>query len=117
MIFAHQCQPYSSGLEKWVEIGNSGMFRPEMLEPMGLPKDVTAIAWGLSLERCVLVLLRNTIRASQIFPPVHPRFSQYNCILYLIVGISSFNTPFRNETVACFVIMTVWLTAAQTDHD
>lgn len=41
------------GLNKWVEIGNSGMFRPEMLEPMGLPKDVTAIAWGLSLERYV----------------------------------------------------------------
>lgn len=42
---------YLAGLGRWVEIGNSGMFRPEMLEPMGLPKDVTAIAWGLSLER------------------------------------------------------------------
>ena len=29
---------YHQGLKKWVEIGNSGMFRPEMLEPMGLPR-------------------------------------------------------------------------------
>ncbi|CAG8591433.1 5824_t:CDS:10, partial [Racocetra fulgida] len=33
------------GLGKWVEIGNSGMFRPEMLEPMGLDPDVRVIAW------------------------------------------------------------------------
>ena len=37
-------------LGKWVEVGNSGMFRPEMLLPMGLPEDVNVIAWGLSLE-------------------------------------------------------------------
>ncbi|KAG8375032.1 hypothetical protein BUALT_Bualt10G0057400 [Buddleja alternifolia] len=42
---------YHEGLQKWVEIGNSGMFRPEMLLPMGLPEDVQVIAWGLSLER------------------------------------------------------------------
>jgi phenylalanyl-tRNA synthetase alpha chain len=30
------------------------MFRPEMLEAMGLPKDVRVHGWGLSLERCVL---------------------------------------------------------------
>ncbi|GMP37920.1 hypothetical protein CsSME_00009390 [Camellia sinensis var. sinensis] len=42
---------YHEGLKKWVEIGNSGMFRPEMLLPMGLPEDVRVIAWGLSLER------------------------------------------------------------------
>ena len=27
-----------AGLNKWVEIGNSGMFRPEMLRPMGFPE-------------------------------------------------------------------------------
>ncbi|GER42257.1 phenylalanine--tRNA ligase alpha subunit [Striga asiatica] len=42
---------YHEGLQKWVEVGNSGMFRPEMLLPMGLPEDVQVIAWGLSLER------------------------------------------------------------------
>ena len=44
---------WHAGLAKWVEIGNSGMFRPEMLLPMGLPEDVSVIAWGLSLERWV----------------------------------------------------------------
>lgn len=29
---------YHPDLKKWTEIGNSGMFRPEMLRPMGLPK-------------------------------------------------------------------------------
>ncbi|KAL2460136.1 putative phenylalanine--tRNA ligase alpha subunit [Abeliophyllum distichum] len=47
---------YHEGLEKWVEIGNSGMFRPEMLLPMGLPQDVQVIAWGLSLERPTMIL-------------------------------------------------------------
>ena len=42
-------------LNKWVEIGNSGIFRPEMLAPMGLPENVTAIAWGLSLERPTMI--------------------------------------------------------------
>ena len=39
-------------LNKWTEIGNSGMFRPEMLQPMGLPPGVRVIAWGLSLRSC-----------------------------------------------------------------
>ena len=43
-------------LDKWVEVGNSGMFRPEMLEPMGLPEDVNVIAWGLSLERPTMIM-------------------------------------------------------------
>jgi phenylalanyl-tRNA synthetase alpha chain len=38
-------------LDKWVEIGNSGLFRPEMLLPMGLPEDVNVAGFGLSLER------------------------------------------------------------------
>ena len=48
---------YHEGLGKWVEIGNSGVFRPEMLLPMGLPEGVHVIAWGLGLERC-----RHTIK-------------------------------------------------------
>uniref|UniRef100_A0A672FUA4 Phenylalanine--tRNA ligase alpha subunit n=1 Tax=Salarias fasciatus TaxID=181472 RepID=A0A672FUA4_SALFA len=43
------------GLKKWVEVGNSGVFRPEMLLPMGLPEDVSVIAWGLSLERPTMI--------------------------------------------------------------
>nr|CAB3244774.1 phenylalanine--tRNA ligase alpha subunit [Phallusia mammillata] len=48
---------YHNGLGKWVEIGNSGVFRPEMLRPMGLPEDVNVIAWGLSLERPTMIKL------------------------------------------------------------
>ena len=39
-----------------MEVGNSGMFRPEMLRPMGLPENVNVIAWGLSLERPTMIL-------------------------------------------------------------
>lgn len=42
---------YHPLLKKTVELGNSGVFRPEMLLPMGLPEDVTIIAWGIGLER------------------------------------------------------------------
>ncbi|KAI8827113.1 tRNA synthetases class II core domain (F)-domain-containing protein [Fimicolochytrium jonesii] len=46
---------WHDGLARWVEIGNSGMFRPEMLLPMGLPEDVSVIAWGLSTERPTMI--------------------------------------------------------------
>jgi phenylalanyl-tRNA synthetase alpha chain len=42
-------------LNRWTEIGNSGVFRPEMLKPMGLPDGVGVIAWGLSLERPTMI--------------------------------------------------------------
>ena len=46
---------YHSGMDRWMEVGNSGVFRPEMLQPMGFGPDVTAIAWGLSLERPTMI--------------------------------------------------------------
>jgi phenylalanyl-tRNA synthetase alpha chain len=46
---------YHEGLGRWVEVGNSGVFRPEMLRPMGIPEDVVVIAWGLSLERPAMI--------------------------------------------------------------
>lgn len=46
---------YHQGLKKWVEVGNSGMFRPEMLRPMGLPEGVNVLGWGLSLERPTMI--------------------------------------------------------------
>jgi len=49
---------YHPDLKQWTEIGNSGMFRPEMLAPMGLPKNVRVIAWGLSLERPTMIKYR-----------------------------------------------------------
>lgn len=49
---------YSEQLGKWIEVGNSGMFRPEMLRPMGLPEGVNVIAWGLGLERPTMILYK-----------------------------------------------------------
>ena len=46
---------YHPTLKKWVECGNSGVFRPEMLRPMGFPPDVSVIAWGMSLERPTMI--------------------------------------------------------------
>lgn len=46
---------FHKGLKKWVEVGNSGVFRPEMLLPMGLPKDAIVFGWGLSLERPTMI--------------------------------------------------------------
>jgi len=37
-----------------VEIGNSGMFRAEVLEPLGIECDV--MAWGLALERLLMLM-------------------------------------------------------------
>jgi len=37
-----------------VEIGNSGMFRPEVLEPLGIECDV--MAWVLALERLLMLM-------------------------------------------------------------
>jgi phenylalanyl-tRNA synthetase alpha chain len=37
-----------------VEVGNSGIFRQEMLDPLGV--DVDVMAWGLSLERLLMLI-------------------------------------------------------------
>ncbi|KAL0365521.1 UNVERIFIED_CONTAM: Phenylalanine--tRNA ligase alpha subunit, cytoplasmic [Sesamum angustifolium] len=72
---------YHEGLQKWVEIGNSGMFRPEMLLPMGLPEDVQVIAWGLSLERWILVSSKEIQYAALVFDARHPILY---CVLFCI---------------------------------
>ncbi|KAF0991112.1 hypothetical protein HZS_2006 [Henneguya salminicola] len=55
---------YHEGLKKWVEVGNSGIFRREMLDPMGIPENVNVIAWGLSLERPTMIKYNiNNIRS------------------------------------------------------
>ena len=43
------------GLGKWIEIGNSGMLRPEMLGPMRIPPEYTVAAWVCSLERPTMI--------------------------------------------------------------
>jgi phenylalanyl-tRNA synthetase alpha chain len=39
-----------------IEIGNSGMFRREVLEPHGIDDDVEVMAWGLALERLLMLI-------------------------------------------------------------
>jgi phenylalanyl-tRNA synthetase alpha chain len=46
---------YHPDLKRWVEIGNSGIFRPEVLLPLGLPQDIVVLAWGLSVERPTMI--------------------------------------------------------------
>jgi len=54
---------WHEGLQRIVEVGNSGVFRPEMLRPMGFDEDVSVIAWGLSLERPTMIRYKvNNIR-------------------------------------------------------
>ncbi|KXX75259.1 Phenylalanine--tRNA ligase alpha subunit [Madurella mycetomatis] len=49
---------YHKGLNKLMEIGNSGIFRPEMLEAMGLPRDLVVFGFGLGLERPTMIKYR-----------------------------------------------------------
>ncbi len=44
---------WHEGMNKWIEIGNSGLFRRETLEPLGITQRV--IAWGLAVERAVMI--------------------------------------------------------------
>ncbi|CAK0803031.1 unnamed protein product, partial [Prorocentrum cordatum] len=53
-------------LEKWIEVGNSGVFRPEMIAPMGIPEDVSVIAWGIGVERWA-ALLYNVESIKELF--------------------------------------------------
>ena len=39
----------------WVELAGSGIFRPEMLKPLGI--DVPVIAWGVGLDRLAMFKL------------------------------------------------------------
>eukprot|EP01116_Phalansterium_solitarium_P018273 TRINITY_DN4796_c0_g2_i1.p1 TRINITY_DN4796_c0_g2~~TRINITY_DN4796_c0_g2_i1.p1 ORF type:complete len:567 (-),score=95.57 TRINITY_DN4796_c0_g2_i1:220-1920(-) len=49
---------FSERINKWIEIGNAGVFRPEVLSTVGLPEGVRAIAWSLSLERLTMIEFR-----------------------------------------------------------
>ncbi|MFA6073144.1 MAG: phenylalanine--tRNA ligase subunit alpha [Candidatus Woesearchaeota archaeon] len=52
---------YNEQLGKWIELINSGMFRPEALDPYGIK--VPVIAWGLGVERLAMMVYgRSNIR-------------------------------------------------------
>jgi phenylalanyl-tRNA synthetase alpha chain len=46
---------YHPPSHKYLEVGNSGLFRPEMLAPLNCDRKST-IAWGLGLERIAMIL-------------------------------------------------------------
>ncbi len=39
---------------RWMELGGSGIFRPEVTKPLGI--DTPVLAWGLGLERVIMAL-------------------------------------------------------------
>jgi phenylalanyl-tRNA synthetase alpha chain len=40
---------------KWLELGGSGIFRPEVTLPLGLDKDTKVLAWGLGIDRLFMI--------------------------------------------------------------
>lgn len=62
-----EAMAYNEQLGRWVELINSGVFRPESLEPYGI--NVPVIAWGLGFERLAMMLyqqdnIRNIVGSS-----------------------------------------------------
>ncbi len=50
-----EIQAFSKSRGVWIEVGNSGVFRPETLQPFGINKNI--IAWGFGLERMLAAKL------------------------------------------------------------
>ena len=50
-----ECEVYLPEKESWIELGGSGMFRPEVLEPLGVKTPVAA--FGLGIERLAMIRL------------------------------------------------------------
>jgi phenylalanyl-tRNA synthetase alpha chain len=66
-----------------VEIGNSGMFRPEMLESMGLPSDLRCYGFGLSLERPTMIMYGISNIRELLGPQVDLSFIEKNAAVRL----------------------------------
>jgi len=50
-----ECEIYLPEKESWIELGGAGMFRPEVLEPLGVETPVAA--FGLGIERLAMIRL------------------------------------------------------------
>ena len=54
---------YSESLGKWLEMGGSGIFRPEVTHPWGIKDPMRVLAWGQGFERLAMLRLgRKDIR-------------------------------------------------------
>jgi phenylalanyl-tRNA synthetase alpha chain len=49
---------YSKKLGSWLEMGGSGIFRPEVTYAWGIKYPVRVLAWGLGMERLAMVKLK-----------------------------------------------------------
>ena len=49
---------YSEELGQWLEMGGSGIFRPEVTNPWGIKEPVRVLAWGMGLERLAMLKLK-----------------------------------------------------------
>jgi phenylalanyl-tRNA synthetase alpha chain len=50
-----QIEVYFEDRKEWLELGGSGIFRPEVTEPLGIKEPV--LAWGLGFERPIMLRL------------------------------------------------------------
>lgn len=50
-----ECEIYLPDKETWIELGGAGLFRPEVLEPLGVETQVAA--FGLGIERLAMMRL------------------------------------------------------------
>lgn len=48
---------YSEVLGRWLEMGGSGIFRPEVTESWGIKNPIRVLAWGMGLERLAMMKL------------------------------------------------------------
>ncbi|TFG01207.1 MAG: phenylalanine--tRNA ligase subunit alpha [Promethearchaeota archaeon] len=56
-------------LNEWIEMGGSGIFRPEVTYPWGIKNPVRVLAWGMGLERLAMLKFgRKDIRDLYINP-------------------------------------------------
>jgi len=56
-------------LNEWIEMGGSGIFRPEVTYPWGIKNPVRVLAWGMGLERLAMLKFgREDIRDLYINP-------------------------------------------------
>ncbi|MFX1258937.1 MAG: phenylalanine--tRNA ligase subunit alpha, partial [Promethearchaeota archaeon] len=60
---------YYNKLGEWMEMGGSGIFRPEVTYPWGIKNPIRVLAWGLGLERLAMLRFgRTDIRDLYINP-------------------------------------------------
>ncbi|MHA1731588.1 MAG: phenylalanine--tRNA ligase subunit alpha [Promethearchaeota archaeon] len=50
-----QISVYAEKIGRWLEMGGSGIFRPEVCSPWGIKEPTRVLAWGMGLERLAML--------------------------------------------------------------